>query len=567
MKQLNLVLLWHMHQPDYRDYGTGESALPWVYLHAIKDYTDMAYHLEMHPRIKAVINFVPVLLDQLEDFIEQFASGQIRYPLLRLLAAPALEQITMQERLYIFDSCFLSNHEKMLKPYPAYKRLYELYHMFRQHRESELVYFSGQYFSDLLVWYHLAWIGESVRRNNEFVMKLMAKSEGFTHTDRLQLFNLIGELIRQLIPRYRKLADSGQIELSTTPHYHPLSPLLIDFSCARDSQPNVILPEHSCYPGGRSRVAYHLSSAITSHEQRFKEKPTGIWPAEGGVSAALLKVMTEQNSRWTASGEAVLVNSLRASQPDAPLPDRNHYLYRPYRIAGEAEEIVCFFRDDHLSDLIGFEYAKWFGRDAAENFVQALEHIHHDAPATENPIVSVILDGENAWETYPYNGFYFLNDLYHLIENHSFIRTTTYRSYLTNNGTADTIKTLPTLTTGSWVYGTFSTWIGDEEKNRAWDMLCAAKLSFDLVMQSDRLNATEKEQASKQLASCESSDWFWWFGDYNPAHSVVSFDQLFRKNLMNLYHLLKLPVPSTVFETISKGNDQAQASGTMQRSS
>ena len=567
MKQLNLVLLWHMHQPDYRDYVTGESALPWVYLHAIKDYTDMAYHLETHPKIRAIINFVPVLLDQLEDFIEQFASGQIRCPLLRLLATPELEQITMQERLYIFDSCFLSNHETMLKPYPAYKRLYELYHMFRQHRESELIYFSGQYFSDLLVWYHLAWIGESVRRNNEFVMKLMAKSEGFTQTERLQLFDLIGELIRQLIPRYRKLAVSGQIELSTTPHYHPLAPLLVDFSCARDSQPDVVLPGHSCYPGGRGRVAYHLSSAIASHEQRFQEKPTGIWPAEGGVSAALLKIMAEQNSCWTASGEAVLVNSLRASQPDAPLPDRNHYLYRPYRIAGEAEEIVCFFRDDHLSDLIGFEYAKWFGRDAAENFIQALEHIHRDTPATEDPIVSVILDGENAWETYPYNGFYFLNDLYHLIENHSFIRTTTYRNYITNTGTADTIKTLTTLTAGSWVYGTFSTWIGDAEKNRAWDMLCAAKHSFDLVMQSDRLNATEKEQASKQLASCESSDWFWWFGDYNPAHSVASFDQLFRKNLMNLYHLLKLPVPSTVFETISKGNDQAQVSGTMQRSS
>ncbi len=567
MTQLNLILLWHMHQPDYRDYATNEFVLPWVYLHAIKDYTDMAYHLEMHPGTKAIVNFVPILLDQLEDYIEQFSVGKIRDPLLRLLSTSELEHITMQDRLHIFDSCFLSNHERMLRPYPAYKRLHELYTILNQRGEAELAYFSGQYLADLLVWYHLAWMGESVRRNNEFVMRLMAQSEGFTVTDRLQLFNLIGDLIRNLIPRYRKLAESSQIELSTTPHYHPLAPLLIDFSSAHNGQPDAILPVSNHYPGGRSRVAFHLSSAITSHAQRFGEKPAGIWPAEGAISAPLLKILAEQNCQWSASGEGVLVNSLRASYPDKPLPERNRYLYRPYQVAGEAEQVVCFFRDDQLSDLIGFEYAKWFGRDAAENFIQSLERIHQNTPAGETSVVSVILDGENAWESYPYNGFYFLDDLYNLLENHPVIRTTTYRDYVASAENRDNIVTLPTLAAGSWVYGTFSTWIGDKQKNCAWDMLCAAKNSFDLVMQSDRLTDEEKTQASRQLASCESSDWFWWFGDYNPAHSVASFDQLFRQDLMNLYQLLKLPVPSSVFEPISKGNEQAEESGAMRRSS
>ena len=567
MSQLDLVLLWHMHQPDYRNYATNEFVLPWVYLHAIKDYTDMAYHLEMHPQTKAVINFVPVLLDQLEDYVEQFSAGQIRDPLLRLLSTPELEHITVQDRLFVFDSCFLSNHTTMLQPYPAYRRLHELYNMLNQRSEAELIYFSGQYLADLLVWYHLAWMGESVRRNNGFVMKLMAQCEGFTVTDRMQLFNLIGDLIQKLIPRYRKLAESGQIELSTTPHYHPLAPLLIDFSAARDSQADATLPVNNNYPGGRSRVAYHLSSAITSHTQRFSEKPAGIWPAEGAISTPLLKILAEQNCRWSASGEGVLVNSLRTSYPDEPLPDRNHYLYRPYRVAGEAEQMICFFRDDQLSDLIGFEYAKWFGRDAAENFIQSLERITHSTPAGGNPVVSVILDGENAWESYPYNGFYFLDDLYSLLDSHPVIRTTTYRDYIASTEHADHIATLPTLAAGSWVYGTFSTWIGDKEKNCAWDMLCAAKHSFDLVMQSDRLTDEEKAKACRQLASCESSDWFWWFGDYNPAHSVASFDQLFRQNLFHLYHLLKLPVPSAVLEPISKGSAQAEASSTMRRSS
>lgn len=566
MKQLNLVLLWHMHQPDYRDYTTGEFVLPWVYLHAIKDYTDMAYHLETHPRVKAVVNFVPVLLDQLEDFAGQFTTGQPRCRLLHLLIAPELEQMSLQDRLYVFDSCFLSDHETMLRPYPAYQRLFELYHTFNRHRESELAYFSGQYFADLLVWYHLAWMGESVRRNNEFVMRLLAQCECYSYADRLQLFKLIGELIGQLIPRYRKLAESGQIELSATPHYHPLAPLLIDFAAARDSQPDAILPSHPCYPGGRSRVAFHLSTAITSHQRRFNEKPAGIWPAEGAVSTALLKILAEQDCRWSASSESVLTNSLRAATPGGTLPDRARYLYRPYRIAGEANPVACFFRDDRLSDLIGFEYAKWFGRDAAENFIQALENIHHETQAMENPIISIALDGENAWETYPYNGFYFLDDLYTLLGEHPFIRTTTYRDYLATPSAPETAATLPMLAAGSWVYGTFSTWIGDADKNRAWDMLCAAKHSFDLVMQSDRLTDDEKDRASRQLASCESSDWFWWFGDYNPAHSVASFDRLFRRNLANLYHLLKLPVPASVSEPVSKGDGQAEG-GTMRRSS
>lgn len=567
MKKLNLVLLWHMHQPDYRDYVTKEFVLPWVYLHAIKDYTDMAYHLEMHPQTKAVINFVPILLDQLEDFTGQFSSGQIRNPLLRLLATPDLEHIAMQDRLYVFDSCFLSNHTTMLQPYPTYKRLHELYQLFNNHSESELIYFSGQYLADLLVWYHLAWMGESVRRNNEFVMKLMAKSKGFSHQDRLQLFDLIGELIQNLIPRYRKLAESGQIELSTTPHYHPLAPLLIDFTSARDSQPDVILPEHHQYPGGRSRVTFHLSSAIKHHTERFNEPPIGVWPAEGSLSTALLKIMAKQNCQWSASGEGVLVNSLRASHPDQPLPDRNHYLYRPYYFNEENKQVICFFRDDQLSDLIGFEYARWFGRDAAENFIQSLERIYHNTPAEEDPVVSVILDGENAWESYPYNGYYFLEDLYSLLDKHPYIRTTTYRDYIADTHNKDKITTLPAMAAGSWVYGTFSTWIGDKEKNRAWDMLCAAKNSYDLVMQSDRLSEEEKAEASRQLASCESSDWFWWFGDYNPAHSVASFDQLFRQNLMNLYRMLKLPIPSAVHESISQGNAYSETSGTMRQSS
>ncbi len=565
MQPLNLVLLWHMHQPDYRNYKTGEFTLPWVYLHAIKDYTDMAHHLEAHPRVKAVVNFVPVLLDQLEDYATQFALGRMRDPLLRLLTTPDLDQVSASERLRVFDSCFRSNHTRMLQPYPAYQHLYDLHAKLREHGEAQLAYLSGQYLADLVVWYHLVWTGESVRRGNEVVARLMAQGGNFSHADRVELFNLIGELIQGLIPRYRKLAESGQIELSTTPHYHPLSPLLIDFTSARDSLPDVALPTEETYPGGRSRVAFHVASAIESHARRFGSKPVGVWPAEGAVSAPLLEIMAEQGCQWSASGEGVLVNSLYKSYPDRPLPERGRYLYRPYRVQGRSDGLTCFFRDDKLSDMIGFEYAKWFGRDAAEHLVHSFEEISRAAPAGEIPVVSVILDGENAWEYYPYNGYHFFNDLYEILENHPSIRATTYRDYVASSEYVAAVV-LPVLAAGSWVYGTFSTWIGDHDKNHAWDLLCAAKRSYDLVMQSGRMTDEEKAAAGRQLASCESSDWFWWLGDYNPPNVVEGFDKLFRDNLANLYGLLKLPIPAAVLEPISHGSGHPESGGAMRRS-
>lgn len=566
MQPVNLVLLWHMHQPDYRNYETGEYMLPWVYLHAIKDYSDMVSHLEAHPSMKAVVNFVPVLLDQLEDYAAQFASGELRDPLLKLLATPDLDKVSTRDRLRAFDSCFRSNHITMMQPYPAYKRLHDMHEALRERGEAELAYLSGQYLADLLVWYHLAWTGESVRRSHEAVVQLMTQGNSFSSADRAKLLDVIGEVIQGLLPRYRKLAESGQIELSTTPHYHPLAPLLIDFSSAHDSMPGSSLPMEPVYPGGRSRVASQLTSAIDSHGRRFGIRPAGVWPAEGAVSTPFLEILAEHGCKWSASGEGVLVNSLRHSLATEHLPERGRYLYRPYRVEGRASNVVCFFRDEKLSDMIGFEYAKWFGRDAAEHLVRSLEDIGHGALPGENPVVSVILDGENAWEYYPYNGYYFLNDLYEILENHPSIRSTTYQDHVSSMGEND-VADLPVLTAGSWVYGTFSTWIGDHDKNRAWDLLAAAKQSYDLVIQSGRLSEEEKAKAERQLASCESSDWFWWLGDYNPPYVVASFDQLFRDNLANLYALLKLPVPVSVLETISHGGAAHEAGGAMRRAS
>ncbi|OHC61782.1 MAG: glycoside hydrolase [Rhodocyclales bacterium RIFCSPLOWO2_02_FULL_63_24] len=567
MKTLDLVFLWHMHQPDYRDHGAasrvgagdtaaGEFVLPWVYLHAMKDYADMAAHLERHPQIRCVVNFVPVLLDQIEDYVQQFASGEFRDPLLRMLGTRDLEHISEADRHLLLATCFRSNHVTMLAPFPRYQRLHDLYLLAAHEHPAASRYFSGAYFSDLVTWYHLAWTGESERRRNPLLATLMSQGEGYDADDRQRLLTSIGELITGLIPRWRALAARGQVELSTTPQTHPLSPLMLDFRAARESLPEAPLPFNAAYPGGRSRVIAQIEAARSSHARRFGAPPVGMWPAEGAVSEDFVKHLAAAGCRWIASGEGVLRNSLTASRMTDPAA-----AYHPWQLE-KAPGLTLYFRDERLSDLIGFDYAKWHGRDAAQHLVNQLEAILDAAGENATPVVSIILDGENAWEHYPYNGYYFFDDLYGLLAEHPRIRSTTYGDLMTRARPPAAV--LPHLTAGSWVYGTLSTWIGDEAKNRGWDLLCEAKQSCDRVLASGRLDAAQIAAVEAQLAICESSDWFWWFGDYNPSAAVASFDSLYRRNLERLYRLLQLQPPSQLDTPICAGSATAE-SGSMRR--
>lgn len=557
---VDLVFVWHMHQPDYRQSTDGDYLLPWTYLHAIKDYTDMVAHLERFPSVHAVVNFVPILLEQIEDYAAQIANARLRDPLLRLLVDPDLSALNSAARRHAVDACFRSNHVHMVTPFPAYRRLHEIYHVLAPQEDSALMYLSAQFFADVVTWYHLAWMGETERRRQPFLAELMAKGQGFTLEDRRCLLALIGDVLTNLVPRYRALADRGQIELTTTPHAHPLGPLLIDFQSAREAIPDIPLPRATGYPGGRQRFDSHLERALASHAERFGRPAQGVWPAEGALSEAVLGRLAAYGVNWTATGEAVLAHTLaRAGQTYVRAED----LYHPWRSnAG----VTVLFRDDRLSDLIGFEYAKWHGQDAAHHFIAELEAIRKAAPSDKTPLVCVILDGENAWEHYPYNAYYFFDDLYRLLASHPMIRTTTLSAALAGDHAGLTAPRLPQLVCGSWVYGTLSTWIGDADKNQAWDLLCAAKLSYDLVVGSGRLDAAALTAVEERLRACEGSDWFWWFGDYNPAQAVSSFDRLYRHNLAALYLALGLAVPAQVEVPISHGGGDAEGGGTMRRS-
>ena len=563
-----LNLYWHMHQPDYRDTVSTEYVLPWTYLHAIKDYSDMAFHLEENAKARVTFNFVPILLEQLEDYAEQFKQNQIRDPLLALLVNEDLSAISESQCLLVVTSCFKSHHEKMLSPFPHYQRLLQLYQLIEPMSDSDqLHYLSAQYKADLLVWYHLAWCGESLRRNNKIIQGLMSKGALFTLADRKQLFEVIGDTISGLIPRYKALVKKKQIEISTTPYYHPILPLLLDFKTTVDVMPYAPLPKHATYTGGLSRASAHVKGALEYHENLFGEKPRGMWPAEGGVSNAALSLMAEHGVEWAATGQAVLANSLLKSQ--LGVHDKNEYLYQPFRVTNGKQDILCFFRDDQLSDKIGFEYAKMHTPDAVSDFVKTIEAIGQSSDQPK--VVSVILDGENAWEYYPYNGYYFLNELYAALANHPDIQMTTFSDMVDLYKTAPyqteekAARLLPQVAAGSWVYGTFSTWIGSKDKNAAWDLLCDVKKVYDRVLSENGISTEKLALLERQLAICEGSDWFWWFGDYNSSDSVASFDQLYRRNLINLYTLLEQPVPQKLHQKISMGGGNADNAGTMRR--
>jgi alpha-amylase/alpha-mannosidase (GH57 family) len=569
---IDLLLMWHMHQPDYRDLTTGEFQMPWVYLHALKDYADMAWHLEQNPGVRVVVNFVPVLLDQLEDYVDQFSSRHLRDPLLRLLCHDESVPLTPAQRQYAFDQCFRANHERLIQPFHGYRHLYDVYQSMLAQGEDTLAYLSDRFILDLVTWYHLAWTGETVRRASAVIARLMNKNQTFTRQDRCELLDEIARVVGQIIPRYRALALSGHVEITTTPHNHPLSPLLLDFRSAADSQPDAPLPTASFYPGGRERVCWHLDSAIQTHRQRFGTSACGMWPAEGAVSSGFAGLMASRHLRWAATSQGVLELSLHQSRQAGRLPDDAALprvaWHQPWQIEGVAADMLFLFRDDRLSDLIGFVYSTWHGRDAADNFIAELQASAAPAPG-KRPLVSIILDGENAWEYYPYNGFFFLSDLYRMLAEHPAITTVT-GSDLVARYDQRTLTTpvgrLPVLAAGSWVYGNLATWIGSPDKNHAWDMLCAAKMAFDQVIASGTLSDSERALARAQLADCEASDWFWWPGDDNPGESVGAFESLFRLKLSNLYRFLELPVPDALGLPFSRGRQGAvEAGGTMKR--
>lgn len=557
---LKVVLYWHMHQPRYHDVPTGEFKMPWVYLHTIKDYVDMVAHLEANPEAKAVVNFTPALLDQIENYAAQVQGHlqqhtPIRDSLLAALASP-ISPFDANSTLALMRQCLQANEKQVINRFAPYRLLADLAKT-QIETPATLRYVNDQFLYDLLVWYHLAWLGETVRRKDSRVQQLIEKQYGFTCRDRRVLLQVIGELLGGVIPRYKSLARSGQIELTFTPGEHPIVPLLLDMNAATDAELDTLLPAHENYPGGEARAQWHVQRGIDSFRHHFDLQPQGCWPAEGGVSEATLKLLAKNGFSWAASGQSVLHNSVARSAIPAETCE-----HQPF-VIDTADNMVCFFRDDKLSDLIGFDYCKWQTKDAVKDLIQHLENIDQTCATESNRVVSIILDGENAWEHYPENGYPFLQQLYKELAAHPKLQLSTYADVMPQR---ESFAHLPKLVAGSCVYGTFSTWLGDPDKIRAWDILIEAKQAYDQAEVEGRFNsAAELARASEQLGICEASDWFWWLGDYNSEFWVREFETLFRHHIANLYFLIDTQPPDSLQQPLSLGTGSPEGGGAMRR--
>jgi alpha-amylase/alpha-mannosidase (GH57 family) len=538
---MSVVLCWHMHQPEYRDLRTGKVHLPWTYLHATKDYVDMAAHLEANPEARAVVNFVPILLEQIEDYAAQVGAylaghGVIKDSLLAELAEPALPG-NDQARLRLMQDCLRANRERMITRFEPFARLATMAEWYEAH-PATLVYASNQFLADLLVWYHISWMAESLQRSDPRLKRLRDKAHNFSLHDRRELLQIVLEQLQSIVPRYRALAQRGQAELSMSPYAHPMVPLLLDMESAREAMPGLHLPVATHYPGGKARAHWHMQQGLATFERVFGRRPVGLWPSEGGVSQQALELFGAYGFRWVASGGNVLKNS-----HDATSRACSHRVYRFGDVA-----VDCIFRDDGLSDLIGFNYSEWHANDAVANLIGHMENIAKVCP-----------------EYYPENGYYFLDQLYRDLGQHPGLELTTFEQFLRDKSPMPAHESH--LRAGSWVYGSFSTWIGDPDKNRGWEILVEAKRTFDEQIAAGKLSADEISAAERQLAICEGSDWFWWFGDYNPSATVNQFDQLYRTHLSNLYQMLHVEAPPYLTEVISRGGGQPSRGGVMRHHS
>ncbi len=566
---IKLVLCWHMHQPYYRSVIDKQYQLPWVYLHAIKDYADMIAHLEAHPKAKAVINFVPVLLEQIDDYRQQLHdylhhATRMHDPLLNWLAGVDKISKKLSVRTHIIQACQKAHAAQMIDPYPQYKKLLDIVthlHHPQQLDNESISYLNTQYFIDLLMWYHLAWLGYTVKQHDPRCGVLLAKGKNFNPEDRRTLLSIIHDILDTLLPRYQKLAQAGQIELSMTPYAHPITPLLLDFNSTSCATPQALLPEAAHYPGGKERAKWHIEKGLDCFQHYFQQQPTGVWLAEGAMSEESIQLLDEYHIHWSASGEAVWHNSARKSADPQEHLDKKTTLFSPCQL--QQSQCQLFFRDDGLSDLIGFQYKDWNTEDAINDFCQHIQNIASaQAENVQDHVISIIMDGENAWEYYPDNAYHFLDALYRCLTQHPQIELSTFEAIYQQQLPCHTFSS---LCAGSWVFGSFSTWMGDKDKNKAWDYLVAAKKAYDKVIASNKLTTEQQQLATQQLAMCESSDWFWWFGDYNPSESVQAFDQLFRQHLLKLYQLLQLEPPIYLDIPISHGGNYADNAGTMRK--
>src|SRR6266436_2775770 len=524
--QINLVFLWHMHQPFYKDLISGQYHLPWTRLHAMKDYYGMVKILEEFPLIHQTFNLAPSMMVQ----VDEYARGVAIDPFLEVVLKPA-EDLSEAEQGFLLQNSFHADPHHMIYRYPRYGELYDAWLASSHSVERGRRAFGVQAFRDLQVLSQVAWFDEEVLAADPEAKEMVQKGRNFSLEDQTLMGRKQREIIGLVLPTYRRLAAAGQIEISTTPFYHPILPLICDSDIASVSHPGVPLPSRFRYPGDARR---QLEMA---REYFSPLHPRGLWPSEGSVSDEVFSIAADVGFAWAATDSGVLDRTVGHAAGVGEL-------YRPYQWRQGTRSLNVIFRDHFLSDLIGFVYSHMDAAEAAGDFLSRIrQNCSGILSSGRDALVPIILDGENAWEYYYRNGRPFLRELYRRIEQDARMRAVTV---------SEAVRLLPPepvdhIFPGSWINANFDVWIGAEEDNQAWTQLLRARETYDSVT---GVSDERRRLAFEELLIAEGSDWCWWYGPEHDSANRVEFDQLYRSHLANVYRFLNLSPPEELSRPI-----------------
>ena len=529
-KPVKLAILWHMHQPDYRDPQSGNMVMPWVRLHALKDYLDMPLLATRYENIRVTFNLVPSLIEQLDDYLNGATDPHL------VLSAKDAGDLTTDEKREILDSFFAGPPNTMIRPHQRY---FQLYTKAQSNLKDEVLpdIFSSEEMRDIQVWSNLSWI-DPIFRKEQPIKRLFDKGSNFSENDKAELLEWQLSFLKRIIPTYKELYQNGKIDISFTPYFHPIVPLLCDSESAREAMPEADLPKNRFQQPDDAN--WHIKSSVDKFSELFEQPISGMWPSEGSVSEMALRLFAENNVKWIATDEDILFQSMKKENVNCEKCAK----FALYEYSG----VKMFFRDHALSDRVGFVYSGMETETAVEDFISHIHNIRkHCADNIDNTIIPVILDGENAWEYFRNDGYEFLDLFYRRLSEDPLIETVTMTE-ATEKLPATNLKQ---LFAGSWINHNFKIWIGHSEDNAAWDLLSSTRKALvDFVKAHPDYDREKIKKAYRQIYRAEGSDWCWWYGPEHRGPQNEQFDEIFRNHLIAVYELLDLKVPSVFYNPI-----------------
>ena len=543
MPALRVILLWHQHQPFYKDLVTGEYRLPWVRLHALKDYYGMVKLLDEFPHVHQNFNLVPSLVAQIQDYV----AGSAQDPFLEVASKPA-KDLTDNERRFALQYLFQANPQNLIGRYPRYKELWERFREHGNHPDRAERYFQPQDFTDLQVLSQISWFDEFFLEEQD-IAALVSKGHHYSLDDQKFVMARERELLARVLPAHAAAAEKGSIEISATPFYHPILPLLCDTSAGAVSTPGLPLPQNRFRHPEDARE--QLRRGLDLHQQVFGVRPKGVWPSEGSVSEEALAIAHSLGVQWMATDEGVLGRSTGlffARDGNGRLPGHlAEKLYNIYRYENGSTAMHLVFRDHTLSDLIGFVYSGMPPADAAQHLINNIKDAARPVlDKGRDAVVSIILDGENAWEYYPKSGREFLRRFYDRLQRESGLEAVTISEAISRH---KDFGHLNSIVPGSWINANFNVWIGAPEDNRAWDYLHHARDYY--ARNAARASEAQRQLAFDEILIAEGSDWNWWYGPEHHSANDRDFDELYRKHLSNVYQALGATAPDYLAQPIT----------------